>query len=146
MLFKIIDSNNPYYSKATILVQKILRDPINLPFDEVEIEEEKKYIRIAGFQDSELIATALLVPDKNKLKMQRVAVDSGHQNSGIGSKLLKFCEDFAIKNNYQEIYCHARDADGKSAVNFYLKNNYFADGDKFNEDGIAHLKMRKILK
>jgi predicted GNAT family N-acyltransferase len=42
---------------------------------------------------------------------------------------------------FRTIYCHARD----SAVSFYLKNRYMAEGDYFDEDTIPHLKMRKKL-
>ena len=60
---------------------------------------------------------------------------------GIGTKMMAFCESYAKEHGYKSIYCYARD----SAVNFYLKNDYVSEGDCFNEDGIHHLKMRKIV-
>lgn len=73
--------------------------------------------------------------------MQRVAVKEGFQNLGIASAMMMFCEDYALKNGYKEIYCHARE----TAVPFYLKNRYSVEGDIFIETTIPHLKMRKIL-
>lgn len=73
--------------------------------------------------------------------MQRVVVKEDLVNTGIGSKMMAFCEDLAKKHGFKTIYCHARD----SAVSFYLKNGYLAEGDYFDEDTIPHLKMRKTL-
>jgi predicted GNAT family N-acyltransferase len=88
-----------------------------------------------------VISTAVLVPEGKDYKMQRVVVKQGMQDSGIGSKMMEFCEDYARNQNIRSVYCHARD----SAVNFYLKNGYLAEGDYFDEDTIPHLKMRKVL-
>ena len=74
--------------------------------------------------------------------MQRVAIDSNVQNSGIGSKMMKFCEEQALILGFKEIYCHARDG----AVNFYLKNGYSPEGDYFIEDSIPHLTLRKAIR
>ena len=73
--------------------------------------------------------------------MQRVAVIEELQNKGIASAMMNFCEEYALKNGYTEIYCHARD----KAVPFYLKNGYTPEGEYFDEDTILHLKMRKEL-
>ena len=73
--------------------------------------------------------------------MQRVVVAEDLRSGEIGSNMMAFCEDFALANNYMELYCHARD----TAVNFYLKNGYSSEGDYFDEDGIPHLKMIKAL-
>lgn len=55
--------------------------------------------------------------------------------------MMVFCERFTRDRKSKQIYCHARD----SAVNFYIKNGYEAVGDYFDEDGIPHLKMKKVL-
>ena len=52
-----------------------------------------------------------------------------------------FCEDVAKKNGFKKLYCHVR----ATAIEFYLKNGYEAQGDYFEEDSIPHLKMNKIL-
>jgi predicted GNAT family N-acyltransferase len=76
------------------------------------------------------------------MKMQRVVVADELRSSKIGSKMMAFCERIAIENNKNRIYCHARD----TAVNFYLKNDYLAEGDYFPEDGIPHLLMYKEIR
>jgi predicted GNAT family N-acyltransferase len=138
--FKIIKYASFEYEAAIKLREGILRKPLGLVFLPEEIEAEKEHIQIAGFQGEELISTAVLVPEFKDYKMQRVVVKQGLQGSGVGSKMMKFCEEYARNQGAHSIYCHARD----SAVNFYLKNNWVAEGDYFNEDTIPHLKMRKV--
>jgi predicted GNAT family N-acyltransferase len=139
--FKIITHKSPDYRAAVFLREEILRKPLGLTFTCEELEKEKDHIHIAGFIGTEVIATAVLVPEETIFKMQRVVVKEDLQNQGIASSMLKFCEDYARAHGYKEIYCHARD----KAVPFYLKNNYSPEGDYFDENTISHLKMRKSL-
>lgn len=139
--FKVIDHDTAEYKDAVSLRERILRAPFGLSFSEAELLAEKSHIQIVGLNDKEVIATAVLVPEGQHCKMQRVVVKEDLVNAGIGSKMMAFCENCAKKHGFKTIYCHARD----SAVNFYLKNGYIAEGNYFDEDTIPHLKMRKVL-
>lgn len=141
MIFKIIPFASAEYDEAVSLRQEILRKPLGLTFTQEELEKEKYHIHIAGFLEKELCVTAVLVPEGNTCKMQRVATKASLQNRGFGSALLAFCEAFAKEQGYASIYCHAR----STAVPFYLKNHYVLEGEPFDEDGIPHHKMRKTL-
>ncbi len=141
LIFKIVEHASKDWRTAVNLREEILRKPLGGKFSEQELEEEKNHTQIVGFIDNELIATAVLVPEYEKLKMQRVVVSNENRNLQIGSKMMGFCEEVALKNGINVIYCHARD----SAVNFYLKNGYKREGEYFDEDGIPHLKMVKFL-
>ncbi len=88
-----------------------------------------------------MISTAALAPEGDSYKMRRVVVKRGLQGSGIGSKMVEFCEAYARKQGIFSIYCHALD----SAVNFYLKNGWTPEGDYCSDDTITYLQMRKIL-
>jgi len=63
------------------------------------------------------------------------------QGLGIGSKLVDFCEAYALEKRYQSIHCHAREY----AVPFYTKKGYIPEGEYFIEVNIPHLHMRKVL-
>ncbi|MBU6339387.1 MAG: GNAT family N-acetyltransferase [Rickettsiales bacterium] len=143
--FIIVESDSKEYLSCITLAEEILRKTLNLKFSIRELEEEKNNIRIAGFLDGKLCATAMLSHDDDKFFMQRVAVKEDMQNKGIGSELLKFCEEFAMENGVRAIYANARDSFGKSAVNFYTKNEYFSGEEQFLEDGIPHKFVWKIL-
>jgi dihydrofolate reductase/predicted GNAT family N-acyltransferase len=139
--FKIIEYGSQEYTNAVALRQEILRTPLGLTFSNQELELEKEQIHIAGFLGQELCVTAALVGSGKTLKMQRVATKASFQGKGIGSALMHFCEEYAKKQGYKSIFCHARNA----AVPFYLKNHYVLEGEEFDEDGIAHRKMRKKI-
>lgn len=138
---KVIEHGSADWRASVKLREKILRAPLGASFSEEELEQESEDLQIAGYINEQLVVTAVLVREEKQLKMQRVAVDDGFRNKGIGAQLLTFCENIAVNKNYHSIYCHARN----TAVKFYQDNGYTAEGDFFNEDGIPHLKMRKAL-
>jgi len=141
ILFKVIPYGSLHYEAAVALRVDILRKPFGLSFHPQEREQEKDYIHIAGFKGEQVVATAALVLEGEVCKMQRVVVDMKMQNSGIGSKMMVFCEEYARAQGFKSIYCHARD----TAVQFYLKNGYTSEGAYFDEDTLPHLKMGKVL-
>jgi predicted GNAT family N-acyltransferase len=141
VFFQIIDHGSDDYSLAVKLREDVLRKSIGMRFSKEELEEEKKHIQIVGKLNDEIVSTAVLAPEKDKVKMQRVAVSEKVRNQNIGSEMTKFCEGIALNLKAKEMYVHARD----KAVNFYKKNNYVAEGEFFEEDNTPHLKMIKSL-
>ena len=138
--FKVVDYGSDEYKKSVALREEIMRKSLGVSFASEELEL-KDAIHLAGFLGQDLCATAVLVPEGNELRMQRVATKSHLQNKGIGSALMVFCEDYARKHGYKSIYCHAKGA----AIPFYLKNKYVLEGQPFDEYGISHHKMRKSV-
>lgn len=110
--------------------------------EEFLADDEHEYI-LGLFDNEKITATLNLKPVSNtSLKMRQVAVDDTIQGQGLGSKLVKYSERFAVENGFNEIVLHARD----TAVNFYLNLHYeIIDPDIFHEVGIPHLKMGKKL-
>ena len=141
MDFKVIQHNSPEYHQALELRYQVLIKPTGLDSSVENPEAEAGNVHIAGFRKTELVATAMLVPKGNALKIQRVAVRADLQGQGVGTAMMKFCEDYARENGISEVFVHARD----KAVNFYDKNHYSRVGEYFEEDTIPHLKMKKSL-
>lgn len=139
--FKIVDYGSKDYKKAVALREEILRRPLGLFFTKEELELEKEQIHVVGFLEHEMCTTAVLVPNGDEMKMQRVASKVQFQGKGIGSALVGFCEEYSKKHGFKSIYCHARG----TAVRFYLKNQFELEGEPFDEDGIPHQKMRKAI-
>lgn len=138
---KEIHYQSQEWREAVKLREKILRAPLGSTFTAAELEQESADLHIAGYLQQQLVATAVLVLEKDQCKMQRVAVEDGFRKQGIGAQLLAFCENLSLNKNYPSIYCHARN----TAEKFYRDNGYTAEGDYFDEDGIPHLKMQKFL-
>lgn len=141
LTFKIALHGTPDYEAAVTLKETLLRKPLDLIFLPEELAKEKKHTHVIGLMKKEVVATAALVPEKDILKMQRVAIREDLQGQGIGSSMIHFCENYARTHGFKEMYCHARE----TAVPFYLKNHYFSEGDYFDEDTLPHLKVRKVL-
>ena len=141
IVFKIIAHGTPEYREAVALREEILRKPLGLTFHPEELDLETDHVHIVGFKGGQVVATAVLVPEGSACKMQRVVIKADLQSSGVGSKMMVFCEAYAKGLGFKSIYCHARD----NAVGFYLNNNDLPEGDYFNEDTIPHWKMRKAL-
>jgi predicted GNAT family N-acyltransferase len=139
--FKEIDFESKSWIQAVALRETVLRKPLGQTFSSDELKEESDHIHIAGFFQDEIVATCVLVKEESRIKMQRVAVLETLRNKNIGSEMMAFCEEIALSQKIDQIYCHARD----SAVNFYVRNGYAHVGDFFDEDGIPHLKMVKNI-
>lgn len=139
--FKLVDHGSEAWKSAVQLREAVLRKPLGSYFTAEELEEEKNHIQIVGLLDTEIVATSVLVPENQSMKMQRVVVKDELRSSGIGSEMMSFCEKISLENGKRHIFCHARD----TAVNFYLNNNYRIEGEYFPEDGIPHVKMVKQI-
>lgn len=139
--FEIVLHGGELYRDAVRLHEAVLRAPLGLVFTPEELAAERGHIQIIGLESGRVRACAVLVPGGEQMKMQRVAVDPDLQGRGVGSAMMKFCEDYAARSGARTVYVHARD----SAVAFYERNGYVGEGDYFDEDGVPHLKMWKTL-
>ena len=139
--FRIIEFASEHYHNALQIRDEVLRKPLGLIFDPKDLEQEKSFIHVAGFVNNVLSATAILVPEGSVMKMKQVAVRKEMQGKGVGNKLLKFCEKYALEHGYKEIYAHAR----VSVTSFYLNHSYVTEGEIFEEVTIPHIKVRKSL-
>ncbi|MBK6895843.1 MAG: GNAT family N-acetyltransferase [Alphaproteobacteria bacterium] len=141
IVFEVIPYASAAYREAVRLREAVLRAPLGLTFTPEELEAEKDHLHLVGLEGETVCATAVLVPEGKAMKMQRVAVPPELRGRGIGRALMTYCERVAREHEAKTIYVHARD----SAVPFYEKNWYVGDGELFDEDGIPHLKMWKLL-
>jgi len=136
--FKIIPYDSSDYKIAIMLRKEILRKPEEF----VCQKEEINYIHVAGYLNGELCASAVLVPENDLVKMQRVVVKTALQCRGIGSSLLKYCEEYAKEHSFTEIYCYSR----LETIPFYLKNCYQISGGTTYKNNIPHQKMIKSIR
>lgn len=135
----VVEFGSSDYEACLDLRNRILREPLGLEFTEEEAAQEPDAIHVACLQDGDLLGTAQLQQQGSWLKMRQVAVEASAQGSGVGGDLLEFCEQLARNRGYAGIYCHAR----QTAIAFYAKNDYLAEGEVFIEVGIRHQIMRK---
>ncbi len=135
-----------WYSKeylATVeLRERLLRIPLGLRFAKQEIEQEHNELHIAAFDGRTLLGCVVLSPfGQSIMKMRQLIVDEPFQGKGIGTKLVRFTEDLAVRQRAVSLFAHAR----KTAVPFYQKLGYSVVGDEFIEVTIPHFKIEKQL-
>jgi predicted GNAT family N-acyltransferase len=74
-------------------------------------------------------------------KIGRIAVIAGFRGHGIGALILRRLIEEARHRGFREIYLHAQ----VQALPFYEKLGFRSEGDKFDEAGISHVRMRLAL-
>ena len=120
----------------------ILRKPLGLGFDALELEEEKDNILIGAFEDDEMLGCCMLVEEKSDtVRLRQMAVLNDLQGKGIGRALMNFAENLARDRGYKILSMHAR----KNSVGFYEKMGYQITSDEFTEITIPHYVMEKQL-
>jgi len=80
--------------------------------------------------------------DHQTAKIERLAVLSYFRGQGIGKLLMEEALAIAAKNNVNTVIIHAQDY----VKSLYLKLGFLPEGELFEEAGIVHVKMIKLLK
>ncbi len=138
----VINYESELYPEVLYLRYNVLRLPLGLELTEDDVIEDKNQYIIIGQRDSKVVACLMLkILDKDTVKFRQMAVDPIMQQSGIGTLLINYAENFCFLNEYSKLELNAR----KSAKGFYLQLGYQPVGEHFTEVGIPHIKMMKIL-
>lgn len=121
----------------------ILRKPEGLSFSQEELDSEGPFHHIISYNGKEIVGCVILLPLENEtMRMKQVAVATKFQNRQIGTRMMLFCEAFALEKKFSTLFCHARE----TAIPFYQKLGWeFATEETFYEGGLAHRKMQKKL-
>lgn len=143
IILKQVDYASSDYEKMVGLRNAVLRIPFGRILKPEELERDKAFTHFVAFNAaSEVVGTVLLSEHSpQEMRARQVAVRADMQGKGIGAKLFVHVEGEARKHNYAEMVLHARNA----AIPFYERIGYIAEGDFFEEVGIPHIMMRKVL-
>lgn len=138
-----IDFGSPGFDELIYLRDLILRKPIGLEFYPKDISMEYSSIHFAAYNDiDELLGTLVMKPlDEKQVKMRQVAVFMQHQKKGVGQLMVAVSEVFSRESGFSEIVLSAR----VPAVPFYKKLGYEIVSELYQEVGIDHYKMNKLL-
>lgn len=143
MRIELVEHDSKQYNDTVGLRDKVLRKPLGLSFSPEQLAAEFDSIHVVCYFQDELAGCLVLQPDSehSTLKMRQVAVSEQHQGLGIGRAMVEYSEQYAKEHAYEKICLHARD----TAVGFYLKLGYEAEGEPFEEVGIPHRYMFKLI-
>lgn len=139
-----IEFGTPAFDEAVALRYEILRRPLGLEYTPEQLAEEFDQHHLAAYHaaSGRLLGYLNLTPlNEKEVKMRQVAVAAAAQGQGVGAALVQASERLARRLGFSKISLHARE----TALAFYLRLGYTRVGELFEEVGIPHFKMEKIL-
>ena len=120
--------------RETVFVQE-QGVPLALEWDELDPLCKHVIARDAG---GDAIGTGRLTP---RHTIGRMAVLPGWRGRGVGDAMLHALMDQARALGWQDLSLHAQ----ASAIEFYARHGFLPVGDRFEEAGIDHQSMRRLL-
>jgi predicted GNAT family N-acyltransferase len=97
---------------------------------------------LLAYLDNQPVGTARIrYPNQHTAKVERLAVLSEARGQGLGKKLMEKALDVAAKKNIEEVVVNAQDY----VKSLYEQLGFEQVGERFDEAGIAHVKMVKRL-
>ena len=120
---------------------RIFCDEQGVDHEEEFDEFEEESTQVVARDESGVIATCRLRRVEADCKLERMAVERRLRRLGVGSRLLGGAEAVAREWGCPEIVLHAQ----MRAQEFYASEGYAAEGERFIEAGIEHVRMRKQL-
>ena len=108
---------------------------------EIEMDDRDAHcIHALARKGSTPVATGRIdLEDRGRIG--RVAVLTEFRAQGIGRAVMQVLEQVALDHGLKEVWLHAQ----LSALPFYERLMYQAEGEEFVEAGIAHRTMKKTL-
>lgn len=98
---------------------------------------------VIAYSNNELVGTMRIrYIEKGKVaKIERMAVLFKARNQKIGTKMMSYALEYLQGKNIEKVMIHSQ----KTAEKFYKSFQFKAVGTDFEEAGIHHIKMVKIL-
>ncbi len=145
MEFQLIEINfsSPEYDDTVWLRTEVLRKPLNMEFRAEDLALEYDQFHFGLYDSGNILRACLILKevDQHVVKMRQVAVSKDYQRKGLGKIMVSKLELWIKYKGYKKIVLSARD----TAVAFYLSMGYSIEGEIFEEVGIPHQSMYKIL-
>jgi predicted GNAT family N-acyltransferase len=110
--------------------------------EDIEMDaDDLRAFHALAVEDSEAVGCGRMVEHGDEVKIGRMAVLRKRRRSGVGRCILEFLVDTARHRGFRRAVLHAQ----LSAEGFYLANGFKANGEVFEEAGIAHRRMERTL-
>ena len=104
--------------------------------------EDAAALHVVALDDGgRVIGTCRVLGDGPSVRLGRMAVAREHRGRGLGAALLGEAHALAAARGAREVAIHAQ----TSALGFWERAGYVAEGPEFEEAGIAHVAMRRAL-
>lgn len=130
------------YAETLRLREAILRKPLGLTLSEAELADDRLRRHFCALDGDTVVGCVSLKPlGTETLQLKQMAVREDRRMAHIGAALVAHAEAWARAQGFATIVLHAR----SSAIGFYVKAGYAAQGKPFEENTIPHIRMVKPL-
>ena len=130
------------YRQTLVLRQRVLRTPLGLVLSAEDTADEDRQRHFAMLDEQQLLACVVIKPlNMSAAKLRQMAVLPSCRGQGVGQQLIVAVEEVLRRGGVTRIEMSAR----QSAVGFYARLGYRADGGLYVEQGIPHVRMEKFL-
>jgi hypothetical protein len=135
-------SQDPLYTQATRLRNRLLRLPLGLDLFGEDLAREHRDRHFGLLDQSTLVACLVITPlEEQRVKLRQMCVAEEHQGGGWGRHLVSRTEEILQRDGILQIELAAR----LPARRFYERLGYQSVGEVFTEVTIDHIKMVKRL-
>lgn len=136
------DLHSKIYADALAIRKEVFVGEQNVS-EEIEIDDlESKTIHLVGYEGISPVATARIYPMENgKYKIQRVAILKEARKKHYGRLLMHEIEKKIRALGGKKMFLGSQN----HAVGFYEKIGFHVCGEEYEEAGILHHDMEKIL-
>jgi predicted GNAT family N-acyltransferase len=113
-----------------------------VPEDLERDAEDATALHVVAVDGGRVVATCRLLGDGSTVRLGRMAVDRAWRGRGMGAAVLDAAHAMAAERGAAAVEIHAQ----TSALGFWERAGYVAEGPEFEEAGIAHVAMRRVLR
>jgi predicted GNAT family N-acyltransferase len=97
---------------------------------------------VVAWDDGRLVGTGRIVRlDARTAQVGRMAVAQDQREHGVGALVLEALERMAAMRGLRELIVHSQ----LPAEQFYRNRGFARDGEPFLDQGVPHVRMRKLL-
>lgn len=128
-------------ARAFAIRRRVFIEEQRVP-EEIELDaDDARAFHALATLDGDAIGCGRMLNHGEEVKIGRMAVLPPFRGTGAGREILRFLMDRARAGGFRKAILHAQ----LSAEGFYLKEGFTPVGGVFDEAGISHRKMEKVL-
>ena len=137
-----ITVDSPEYERVLDLRNRVLRESLGRNIRDEDLSRERDYRHFGAFCGDRIVGTVQFRRESARhFHLRQFAVEPTRQGEGIGRKILRFAEHSIASEFPVKITLHARN----TAIVFYKKCGYHTAGESFEEIGLPHTAMEKMV-
>ena len=122
---------------------EILRKPLGMSKESLADYIEDESFNLMGIDEQKNVIASGRVHfnSENEAQIRYMAVDENFKRKGVGTKIVKELENYALSKGMVSMILNARE----NAISFYLSLGYQEVGPYQSDTGIPHKTMKKRL-